>query len=106
MEQRVNNPALTMFMNARHRAKGRNLPFSITIEDVKMTEACPCCGEAFLIGAPTGRAVPRAPSLDRKIPEKGYVPGNVVVICHRCNTLKRDGTLAEFEALTNWLRTL
>jgi hypothetical protein len=44
-------------------------------------------------------------SLDRIIPEKGYVAGNMDFICYRCNLLKNDATIAEFETPTRLYET-
>jgi len=34
----------------------------------------------------------RSPSLDRYDPVLGYVPGNILVLCARCNRRKQDHT--------------
>lgn len=47
---------------------------------------------------------PYLPSLDRTVPELEYVKGNVVIMSARANTLKNDGTVAEFEALLAYMR--
>ena len=55
------------------------------------------------------KLVPRAtnpnykPSLDRIIPTKGYIPGNIAVISQRANCIKSDATSEEIEAVHNWL---
>ena len=105
-EMRTRNPVLVLFKNAKARAKLRDIPFEIAIKDIVWTDACPCCGHPFVLGSPVKRPVPLTPSLDRKVPEKGYVPGNIVVLCHRCNTLKRDASVAEIETLLTWMRTI
>lgn len=48
----------------------------------------------------------RSPSVDRLIPEHGYAEDNVVLSCHRCNTIKNDATLEELRLLTETLATL
>ena len=45
-----------------------------------------------------------SPSLDRIDPNKGYVPGNIIVICHRANCIKADATAKEIEDVANWLQ--
>ena len=47
-----------------------------------------------------------SPSLDRIHPDRGYVLGNVALVCWRCNSLKKDGTPEEFTRLLNWLRAV
>jgi len=42
-------------------------------------------------------------SLDRIIPEKGYIKGNVIFLSHRANTIKNNLTLNEMKLLLkNW----
>lgn len=42
-------------------------------------------------------------TLDRLIPEKGYVPGNVFVISDRANRLKNNATLDEILAIAKYI---
>jgi hypothetical protein len=50
------------------------------------------------------RGTYRWSSLDRIEPRHGYVRGNIGVLCYRCNNLKRDGMLDEFEAISAYMR--
>lgn len=50
-----------------------------------------------------GRAVDNSPSLDRIIPERGYVKGNVAWISMRANSIKQDATEKELYAVADWL---
>jgi hypothetical protein len=45
-------------------------------------------------------------SLDRVIPERGYVAGNIAVISFRANACKSDATLAEIERIATWLEVM
>ena len=63
-------------------------------------KTCVCCGTDidYSLGAgkdPNGRCF----SFDKGIPALGYVPGNVEIICFRCNTRKGDLTHEEFMQL-------
>lgn len=44
------------------------------------------------------------PSLDRIIPAKGYVPGNVIWISSMANTIKQSATANEVLAVGYWLK--
>ena len=69
-------------------------------------EFCPCCKRPLDYAAGgTSSRTPRhdAPSLDRIDTTKGYVRGNVDIICWRCNALKRDGTLSELRAILDYM---
>jgi hypothetical protein len=47
-----------------------------------------------------------SPSLDRIVPELGYVEGNVVWISNRANILKRDATWEELQRVAEWLKSV
>jgi len=81
---------------ARARARLHGLPFDITQEDVVIPSRCPILGIEIKISE--GGIGPGSPSLDKLIPELGYVRGNVFVISHRANTLKSNATLGELRA--------
>ena len=62
---------------------------------------CPCCGKEFNRVNKEDHL-----SLDRLIPERGYVPGNVTWMCVRCNRIKNDASLEELEMVVNHLKGL
>lgn len=67
---------------------------------------CPCCGIVLNYAySGTGKEpLYNGPSLDRVDTLKGYVAGNVEIICWRCNALKRDSTLKELEQIVQYMR--
>lgn len=96
------NPARRMLSKAKWRAKRDGAPFSISVVDVVIPDKCPVFGIRLEQGALTVRDA--SPTLDKRIPALGYVPGNVTVISNRANRLKHDATLAELEAVVAWLK--
>lgn len=46
-----------------------------------------------------------SPSLDKLIPDLGYVKGNVAVISWRANRFKSDGTLEEIRMIADWMES-
>lgn len=94
----------SMFLNAKGRAKKQGIPFAISKDDIKIPDVCPVLGIPLLWGVGQGRMSDSSPSLDKIIPELGYVPGNICVISWRANRLKNDATLAELEAVCSYLR--
>ncbi len=66
------------------------------------TDKCPCCGTKM--GSTPKRGKNRWASVDRVIPSAGYVNGNIAIICYRCNVLKSDGLLTEFECIVTYIR--
>lgn len=81
------------------------MEFTITLEDVVIPEMCPVLGIPLVNNKETGkRSSPNSASIDRWDNSKGYVPGNVRVISHRANSIKRDAALAEIEAVAAYMR--
>lgn len=97
-----------MLKNAKKRARLYNIPCTITIEDIVMPEVCPITKQKFERGHNT--ALPASPSLDKIIPELGYVPGNIAVISHKANAMKQDCSPEELREccinMLNWLDDL
>jgi hypothetical protein len=63
---------------------------------------CEHCGMIFKPGNETKRNF--SPSLDRLIPSKGYVVGNIAVLCHDCNRRKQDISVEEMQELIDWVK--
>lgn len=89
-----------MIADARKRAKKKNLPFDISIEDIYVPDVCPVLGITLEIGRDD---LDTSPSLDRLDPAKGYVKGNVNVISYRANTLKNNATSEELLKVVKWM---
>lgn len=96
-------PERQILAAAKARADRHGLPFDITEADLAIPAQCPVLGIPLGKG-PEGRAHAGSPSVDRIIPERGYVRDNVRVISFRANTIKNDASLAELEAVTEYLR--
>jgi len=90
-----------MFQQARVRAKRKGVPFDLTISDVQLPAVCPILGMPLTVN--DGRCGSDSFSLDRIIPERGYVKGNVRVISFRANTIKSNATLEELKAVVSFL---
>lgn len=93
----------SMLRNARARAAKAEVPFAITLEDIFVPLKCPILGIPIECGKGRGGHLPGSPSLDRVVPGMGYVPGNVMVISNRANSIKRDATLDELRKLVDYL---
>lgn len=104
-KQRRENPVSYLLSGARQRAKKKGIEFSITHEDITIPEVCPVLGIEL---RPTRERYAgfrdNSPSLDRIDNSKGYVPGNVMVISMRANSIKRDATLEELEKIVEFLK--
>ena len=47
-----------------------------------------------------------APSLDRIEPKKGYVRGNILIVCDIVNRLKSDATLEDLKKISDFFNNL
>lgn len=89
------NPEKKLLWAARRRAKAKGLPFNISEEDIIIPKVCPYLGIEFTHNASRGADRKTVMSLDRIIPELGYVKGNIEVISHRANTMKNASSKEE-----------
>lgn len=91
-----------LLYSARSRAKKIKVPCLITIEDIVIPDICPLLNIPLRKKNGDGHHQ-NSPSVDRIIPEKGYVKGNIQVISVRANQIKNSATLEEFELIAkNW----
>lgn len=95
----TNDPASRLIWAAKKRAKQKGVPFNITKDDIVIPTHCPYLGLELIPHAPLGTDRSAVISLDRVIPELGYVKGNIEVISQQANTMKNNATpeqLVEF----------
>ncbi len=100
------DPLGELLRRAKGRARRKGLPFSITRADLPLPERCPCCGHEMTVRTEVtgpGRPYPRCPTIDRLDCSLGYEPGNVNIICWRCNEIKRTATEDELRAIADWM---
>ena len=108
---RKNNPkrywASRASRAARLRAEKRGVPFDLTPEYVMsiMPDRCPVFGTE-LTYAVVSKNRDFAPSIDRIHPEKGYVPGNVVVVSMRANLIKSKYGSKDIYKVAVWLKKI
>lgn len=86
---------------ARYRAKRAGVPFAIELVDIIIPRRCPMLGLVLRPGK--GKMHAASPTLDRKIPALGYVPGNIEVISWRANWIKNNASAAELQAVAEWV---
>lgn len=92
----------TLFTNASKRAKKMGVQFTITRDDIPLVHTCPVFNVPLRLHV--GKQGNDSYSLDRIDSTLGYIPGNVRVISWRANYLKGNLTLAQAEALYNYMR--
>ena len=94
--------------NAKERAMRKGLEFDLTYEYLESiaTTHCPIFGIEFEWGTSNmgkGKTKPNCPSLDRIVPELGYVQGNVAFISHKANRIKDNGTMQDHYDIADWI---
>lgn len=94
------NVVRTLVNGARRRAKHQRVPFAINFQDLEMPDVCPVLGLKFDW---ENQTTPNSPSIDRLNPNLGYVPGNVVIICHMANRIKSNATPNQIRAVADWV---
>lgn len=94
-----------MVYNARRRAKKAGVPFTITKEDLEIPSHCPVLGIPIFTSSQSG-GNDNSPSLDRILPDKGYVRGNIIIISNRANRLKSDASIRELRDIASFYAVL
>ena len=103
LQWRKNNPLKTALSRIKGRCKESGVRFELELSDIPpIPECCPILGikleRTFGIKGGSGNS----PSLDRIIPELGYIVGNIQWISKRANSSKNNLSIAELIKLGNW----
>lgn len=103
------NTFFRQFHSRRQTAIRLGIPFSITFDELEKPEFCPILGVRLNYGCSVGvdgkqTRDPNKASIDKLIPELGYVPGNVFIISWRANKLKSDMTIDELEKILDYMK--
>lgn len=95
--------------SAKLRAGHKKIDFDLTLDYLVAIapDNCPVFKEPLKWGVgtkeKTGTWDYTSPSLDRVLPDKGYVKGNVAWISMRANMIKSNVTAKELYAVADWL---
>jgi hypothetical protein len=92
-----------LWLNTKHRASRSGIPFNLEESDIVIPHRCPIL-DIPLFKSTKGHPDNNSPSLDRVVPELGYVKGNVRVISFRANKLKSNLTIGELERIIAYIR--
>jgi hypothetical protein len=105
----LNNPLKNLIGGCRSRAKINNIicdsPEDLyehlkPIYDIGKCEFCNNDLKSF-VGTGKGKQV-NSYSIDQIIPCKGYIVGNVAILCLNCNMKKRNNTYEDFKHWVKW----
>jgi len=104
------NPIPQILYNAKSRSKEKNIPFDIDTDYLKSIfpkdNMCPALNIPFQMGYKDEikKNKDYAPSLDRIVPKKGYVKGNLVFVCDIVNRIKSNSTTEIIEKTLNFYK--
>lgn len=96
------NPVGYLLQRIRSRAKLEGIPFDLTKDDVIIPSHCPVLGIPLQVN--DWKVGDNSISVDRIIPELGYIRGNVAIISHKANTIKNNASIEELEKVLVWLK--
>jgi hypothetical protein len=99
-ESRRLRPKVHMLVRARSRAKAKGVPFDVSVGDITIPKRCPVLNLPLRVS--DGYADDQSPELDRVVPSRGYVRGNVVVVSRRANRIKNDATVKELQQVASF----
>ena len=89
---------------AANKCREQGIPFDITADDLMPAPLkCPVFGFKLDWYKDGRGGADDSPSIDRLIPEKGYVPGNVTLISLKANRIKNDSDLSELRMVADWV---
>lgn len=97
------NPNKYLYWSIKGRARKKKLPFNLDLSDLVIPDICP------ILNIPLRRNIgglsntQDSPSVDRIIPELGYVKGNIQIISMRANLMKNDATPDQLRSFADWV---
>lgn len=108
-EWREKNVQRKLWLSCKHNAKKRNIEFNILPEDIVIPVTCPVLGVSLDTAARRRTSSGKRnndcrPSIDRFDNNRGYDKDNIRVISWRANSLKKNGTVSEFEKILKYMK--
>ena len=105
------NPIPQLISGFRNRAKKQNVPFNLTVDDMKdliknAADICPALGVKMKIAKLYANDSNYSPSFDRIDPKKGYTKNNIVIVSNRANRIKSDATVDEIRKVADFYEKL
>lgn len=81
-----------------------NIPYDMTVDNLyPLPLSCPVFGTPLNWMSEGKGTSHDHPTIDRMVPELGYVNGNVQIISNRANRLKNNASLGEIEAIFRYM---
>lgn len=92
MKRRHLRPEIASLTAFKRKSTMLGIPFNLTLDDRVIPDVCPILGIPIKRHLGEAGAKQNSPSLDRHVPNKGYVKGNVSWISRLANTMKNNAT--------------
>ncbi|MDB9796139.1 hypothetical protein OAB44_01940 [Pelagibacteraceae bacterium] len=109
-ERYLKNPLPQMKSNAKIRAKKAGVPFNLSSDYIKSIMPkdmiCPVFNLKMTSVYGSKKKTNYSPSIDRLIPDKGYVKGNVVIVSSLANQIKSEANLEEIYKVLKFYKKL
>lgn len=100
---KANSAEYKMCARAKNRAASGGYPFDLTPVDIEMPTHCPVLGVELKVHVGRPGAFSTSPSLDKIVPELGYVKGNVQVMSQLANQMKGAATPEQLLKFADWI---
>jgi len=78
------------------------IPFNIEFKDITLPIYCPVLG--LELNYSNSKPLNNSPSVDRVIPQLGYIKDNIRIISMRANLLKKDASPEELEKIAKYAK--
>ena len=93
-----------LYKSAKTRSKRYNIIFDLDVSDIIIPDVCPVLGIPLIQGEKVSHS--NSPTLDRIIPELGYVKNNIIVVSMKANRIKNNSTLDELKKVYEYYGNL
>lgn len=90
-EYLIRNQNVRLYHTCKRNALTKDLEFNLSIEDIVLPTICPYMGVELTNIIGSGRVWTNA-SVDRIDSSKGYIKGNIQIICDLANRMKQNAT--------------
>lgn len=100
-ERHHTDPCRNIYYQCKARAKREGIPFDLERSDLKLPDVCPVLGIPLIVSE--GRPSDNSPTIDKFIPELGYVKGNIAIISYLANRIKTNATTEQVRKVLEWM---
>jgi len=103
-QKKKNDPWNNKLRHAKLRAQKAGVPFDLTrdyLDSIRVSH-CPILGIELKYTENT-KICDDSATIDRIVPELGYVPGNIQMLSHKANRMKSNATSEQLIMFAKWV---